>query len=145
MIGIGPYVPHPATPLFHSFCQSGQCEGQVAADETTTCKALALARLVCPRANIPSTTALATINPAEGQMLGLQRGANVIMPNLTPVAYRQDYQIYPNKAGSQRTPDESAALAQSNVAAIGRYIATGRGDSPNATARRSQDSPQESE
>ena len=49
-----------------------------------TYKVLALTRLACPRANIPSTTALATLNTAGGRELGLRRGANVVMPNLTP-------------------------------------------------------------
>lgn len=137
MIGVGPYVPHPDTPLYHLSCQHQDLETQVPANEIMTYKTVALARLMCPRANIPSTTALATINPAEGQLLALQRGANVIMPNLTPVRFRQDYQIYPNKAGSQRTPDQSAALAAAHVSAIGRHIAQGHGDSPNVIARRS--------
>ena len=63
-----------------------------------TYKVVALARLACPQANIPSTTALATLNTAEGRELGLQRGANVVMPNLTPVKYRALYEIYPGKA-----------------------------------------------
>jgi len=41
-------------------------------------------RLVCPEANIPSTTALASLNKADGRELGLMRGANIVMPNLTP-------------------------------------------------------------
>ena len=136
MIGVGPYVPHPDTPLYHAVCEHHDGQSFVPANELMTYKTVALARLMCPRANLPSTTALATINPAEGQRLALQRGANVIMPNLTPVQFRQDYQIYPNKAGSQRTPDESAELAVANVTAIGRYIARGHGDSPNVIARR---------
>jgi biotin synthase len=97
---------------------------------------LALARLACPRANIPSTTALATINPRAGQMLGLQRGANVIMPNLTPLKYRQQYEIYPNKAGSRRTPEQSDEVAREQIETLGRYVATGRGDSLNLLLRR---------
>ena len=63
-----------------------------------TYKVIALARLVCPRANIPATTALATLNRREGRELGLVRGANVVMPNLTPPEYRALYEIYPDKA-----------------------------------------------
>jgi biotin synthase len=92
---------------------------------------MALARWACPRANIPSTTALATLNPLSGQMLGLQRGANVVMPNLTPLKYRRQYEIYPNKAGSQRTPDESDGVAREQILALGRCVGTGRGDSVN--------------
>jgi biotin synthase len=132
MIGIGPYIPHPHTPLFDRLVTADQpCPGQAAADELTTYKMLALARWACPRANIPSTTALATINPLVGQLLGLQRGANVVMPNLTPLKYRRQYEIYPNKAGSRRTPDESDVVAREQIVALGRRVGTGRGDSIN--------------
>ncbi len=148
MIGVGPYIPHPDTPLY-GMTNPGSTvpeepkettdpgAGEPArADELTTYKMIALARLACPRANIPSTTALATINPRRGQLQGLQRGANVIMPNLTPQKYRRDYEIYPNKAGSEKTPDESEEVARQQLATLGRPIACGRGDSPNVVFRR---------
>jgi biotin synthase len=50
-----------------------------------------------PHANIPSTTALSTLDPIHGRTAGLSSGANVFMPNLTPAAYRDGYQIYPDK------------------------------------------------
>jgi biotin synthase len=96
---------------------------------------MALTRLACPQANIPSTTALATINPQTGPMLGLARGANVVMPNVTPPKYRRQYEIYPNKAGSQRTIEESDGVAREQILAQGRRIGTGRGDSGNTRAR----------
>ena len=68
-------------------------------------KAVALTRLVCPEANIPSTTALATINKIDGRELGLQRGANIVMPNLTPPEYRVRYEIYPDKACVNETAE----------------------------------------
>ena len=68
-------------------------------------KAVALTRLVCPEANIPSTTALATINKESGRELGLQRGANIVMPNLTPPKYRVLYEIYPDKACVNETAE----------------------------------------
>ncbi len=147
MIGVGPYIAHPDTPLHGEATRiaAGPYAGgtadrggmtQACADELTTYKMIALARMACPRANIPSTTALATINPRQGQLLGLQRGANVIMPNLTPGKYRRDYQIYPNKAGSEKTPDESESVARQQLLALGRPIASGRGDSPNLSYRR---------
>jgi biotin synthase len=52
---------------------------------------------VCPAANIPSTTAPATLNRASGRELGLARSANVVMPNLTLAQHRRDYQIYPSR------------------------------------------------
>ncbi len=71
---------------------------QVPATEEMTYKVMALTRLACPRANIPATTALATLNTRQGRELGLVRGANVVMPNLTPPKYRALYEIYPDKA-----------------------------------------------
>ncbi len=134
MIGVGPFIRHPDTPL-GTASQPAAAE-YAQSDELTTYKMIALARLACPRTNIPSTTALATINPQQGQSLGLQRGANVVMPNLTPLKYRRDYAIYPHKAGSQRTPAESDIVVQEQLTALGRPIASGRGDSPNVVRRR---------
>ncbi len=92
MIGLGPYLAHPDTPLGQSAEPS---EIPVSCD--FTCRCYALARLLCPEANIPSTTALSTLDPLHGRERGLTSGANVFMPNLTPDACRADYQIYPNK------------------------------------------------
>lgn len=89
MIGIGPFIPHPNTPLKYS--NRGSLE--------LTLKTLAVTRLVLPKANLPATTALATLHPA-GYELALSCGANVIMPNLTPMKFKSRYQIYPKKAGS---------------------------------------------
>jgi len=90
MIGSGPFIPHPDTPL------AGQ-PSDMPADVETACKVIALARLVRPDANIPSTTALEVLGPGARD-LGLRRGANVVMPNLTPAARRAVYEIYPGKA-----------------------------------------------
>ncbi len=67
MIGIGPYIAHPETPLGdHSWARQIPAAEQIPSDELTVYKVVALTRLVCPDANIPSTTALATINKAAG-------------------------------------------------------------------------------
>jgi biotin synthase len=137
MIGVGPYLIHPHTPLG----QTGPRpvlpgDRQVPADELTTYKVIALARLVCPRANIPSTTALATLNRRSGRELGLARGANVIMPNLTPPHYRACYEIYPNKACLRETADACHACLNGRLKAIGRRAGQGRGDSLNYQSRR---------
>jgi biotin synthase len=86
-----------------------------------------LARLVCPQANIPSTTALATINKRNGRELGLSRGANVVMPNLTPMQYRELYQIYPAKACVTETAQECRSFLNRRVQSIGRTIGKGPG------------------
>jgi biotin synthase len=106
MIGVGPFLVHPETPLGRSPAVSARLRPpgeQVPGNELMTYKVIALARLTCPKANIPSTTALATLNRRNGRELGLVRGANVIMPNLTPPKYRVHYEIYPNKACIQET------------------------------------------
>jgi biotin synthase len=128
MIGIGPYISHPETPLGdHSWVRKIPAEEQIAGDELTAYKAVALTRLVCPESNIPSTTALATINKEEGRELGLMRGANVVMPNLTPPEYRVKYEIYPGKACVNETAEMCRGCLQGRVESIGRAIGTGPG------------------
>jgi biotin synthase len=102
-------------------------DDQAPADELTTYKMLALARLACPRANIPSTTALATLNRAQGRELGLMRGANVIMPNLTPTKYRALYEIYPNKACIYESAEECFGCVRGRIESIGRSVGQGPG------------------
>lgn len=126
MIGIGPYIPHPATPLgrgLFPFAPEGE---QVPADEETTTKVVALARLVRPDANIPSTTALATLGPSFGRERGLLRGANVVMPDLTPPSYRALYEIYPGKAAAAGAAEVSRSLP-ARIRMIGRVPGTGTG------------------
>jgi biotin synthase len=123
MIGIGPFIAHPATPL-----GSGAPEqGEVPADELMTTIMVALARLACPEANIPSTTALATLNVAQGRELGLRRGANVVMPNLTPTRYRTLYEIYPSKACLFETARQCADCVTRRIESIGRRVGSGPG------------------
>lgn len=126
MIGVGPFISHPKTPL--SVETSGlPADEQVPATEDMTYKVVALARLVCPQANIPSTTALATLNRASGRELGLARGANVVMPNLTPPKYRVLYEIYPDKVCIHETAVECAGCLRTRIEGMGRTIARGPG------------------
>ena len=128
MIGIGPYISHPATPLGdHSWQRPIPAEQQIGNDELTVYKAVALTRLACPQANIPSTTALATINQVDGRELGLMRGANIVMPNLTPPEYRAKYEIYPDKACVGETAEMCRGCLQGRIEAIGREIGSGAG------------------
>ncbi len=129
MIGCGPFIPHPDTPLGRGGDDFPMLppEDQVPATEDVTYKVLALARLVCPEANIPSTTALATLNKDEGRELGLQRGANVVMPNVTPVEYRVLYSIYPDKACLNETAEHCRFCLASRIASIGRTVGQGQG------------------
>ncbi|APG26778.1 [FeFe] hydrogenase H-cluster radical SAM maturase HydE [Syntrophotalea acetylenivorans] len=132
MIGVGPYIPHPDTPLAGIGNRWDLPKGeQVINSVELGYRVIALARLVCPQANIPSTTALATLDGPVGRELGLQRGANIVMPNLTPLKYRQMYEIYPAKAASTEDAEQSCAAALRQIRALGRTVGTGRGDSPN--------------
>ena len=133
MIGVGPFIVHPATP----FGKAGPAQPgrQVPATELMTYKMIALARLLCPDANIPSTTALATRNLDEGRELGLQRGANIVMPNLTPPEYRALYAIYPAKACIRETADLCNRCITGRIHKLGREIGRGPGASPNLRRR----------
>lgn len=129
MIGVGPFLPHPDTPLgAPSRDREGVVSGQQAPNtEEMVYKVLALTRLLCPQANIPATTALATINTRNGRELGLMRGANVVMPNLTPRRYRRHYEIYPDKACIAERPSDCGTCLRARIAAIGRLPGVGPG------------------
>ena len=128
MIGIGPFIPHPATPLGNGLQNNSEIHGDQAPNtELMVYKAIALTRLVRPDANIPATTALATINKINGRELGLQRGANVFMPNLTPQKYRKLYEIYPDKACVGETGAASHGCLNVRIGMIGRHAGQGTG------------------
>jgi biotin synthase len=128
MIGVGPFLPHPETPLGGAQpLPEGRGPDQVPNSEEMVYKVLAVTRLACPDANIPSTTALATINTVNGRELGLMRGANVVMPNLTPQRYRRHYEIYPNKACIAERPSDCSSCLRGRIASIGRLPGVGPG------------------
>lgn len=147
MIGVGPYIPDPTTPLGRACLEPG-CpdpefpasagEEQVPRDELTTLKVVALARLVRPDANIPATTALATVDRERGRELGLTRGANIVMPNLTPAKYRRLYAIYPAKASSDEGPGQTAEAVKRRILALGRTLGTGPGGRRTTAAAKSE-------
>jgi biotin synthase len=129
MIGVGPFLPSPRTVLGGKDAASyrAPAEQQVPNDELTTLKTVALTRLVCPQANIPSTTALATLNAATGRELGLCRGANVVMPNVTPPSYRVLYEIYPGKACVHETAQICQGCMEGRIRSLGRVLGKGPG------------------
>jgi len=127
MIGVGPYIPHPCTPLGNGSLKPVPKGAQVPSDELMTLKTVALTRLVCPYSNIPSTTALATIDKESGRELGLMRGANIVMPNLTPPKYRVLYEIYPDKACANETAEQCSLCLEQRIESIGRRIGSGPG------------------
>lgn len=112
MIGIGPFIPHPDTPLRHE--TGGQLEQSL--------KVMALTRLLLPDINIPATTAMETLAP-NGQVRALQSGANVIMPNVTLTQFRKHYELYPGKSTTNYTPDQSLKVLRDKIASIGREVA----------------------
>jgi biotin synthase len=133
MIGVGPFIGHPDTPLGRAV-PSGHPD-QVPATELMTYKTLALARLACADANLPSTTALATLNLANGRELGLRRGANILMPNLTPPKYRVLYEIYPAKACIRETAEQCHACLGQRIHQLGRRVGRGNGSAPSYRSR----------
>lgn len=129
MVGVGPYIGHPETPLGKGEWSARLPEGeQVPNTELMTYKVVALTRIVCPEANIPSTTALATLNRDQGREQGLTRGANVIMPNITPMHYRTRYEIYPAKVCLQETGPAFYRNIQDRIRSIGRRPGEGQGN-----------------
>lgn len=117
MIGIGPYIPHAETP-FASFGS-----GSLA----LTLRLIAILRLMFPYALIPATTALGTIHP-QGRELGLKAGANVVMPNLSPVTVRKLYDLYENKICTGEESAQCRGCLEGRVRSVGYRIVTSRGD-----------------
>lgn len=161
MIGCGPFLPHRATPLGRLETVDGvwrskpatepenalptnvpfdypTTDSQVPNSNEFAFKVVALARILCPDANIPSTTAVATLDGKDGRKGALERGANVVMPNLTPEKYRRLYEIYPNKAATFEEADETRRLALRQLGEIGRFQGIGAGSSPRFQARRTR-------
>jgi len=126
MIGLGPWLPHPDTPLGAGEFPDAGAE-QVPNDVPTVLRCLALARLLRPDANIPSTTALATLGRAEARAEGLRCGANVVMPNLTPRKYRMLYEIYPDKGSIEGADPEALERLRRQIADLGRTVGRGAG------------------
>lgn len=126
MIALGPYVPHPDTPLGRRRAELSAPAGeQVPADAVHTLRAVALARLLCPAANIPATSALAVLTAGESRRLALARGANVVMVDMTPERYRFLYDIYPGKA-EVVTPQEWFTGESRTASSLARVPAPGR-------------------
>lgn len=117
MIGIGPYIKHPETPM------RDYANGSL----SQTLHLISVLRLMFPYALIPATTALGTIHP-EGRELGLQAGANVLMPNLSPVSVRKKYDLYENKICTGEEAAQCRGCLENRVEKAGYRIVTARGD-----------------
>lgn len=117
MCGIGPFIPQKDTPF----------KDYPAGSADMTVYLLSLIRLIKPNILLPSTTALGTIDPL-GREKGIKAGANVVMPNLSPVSVRKKYALYDNKIC---TGDESAQCREcmsARMKSIGYNVVTARGD-----------------
>uniref|UniRef100_UPI0040254F84 [FeFe] hydrogenase H-cluster radical SAM maturase HydE n=1 Tax=Candidatus Stercorousia sp. TaxID=3048886 RepID=UPI0040254F84 len=105
MIGIGPFIPHPDTPLKDA--NTGSLDLAI--------KVMAITRILLKDINIPATTAMESLR-ADGRLLALQSGANVVMPNLTDDYHKKMYEIYPNKVSATRQD------LKNKLCSIGRFI-----------------------
>ena len=124
MIGVGPFIPHPQTPLAKA------APGNL----PLALKVLAITRVVTRNTNLPATTAAGVLDP-EGRRKALLAGANVIMPDITPQKYREHYEIYPGKT----KPGEGLDSVVSLISSLGREISQSPGyrrSLPNSAKRR---------
>ena len=117
MIGIGPFLPQHDTPF------ANEEKGSL----TLTLLLISIFRLMFPKANIPATTSLATIDP-QGREMGILAGANVVMPNLSPKALRPLYALYDNKVATNEEAAESREKLRARMQTIGYNLSDQRGD-----------------
>lgn len=117
MIGIGPFLSQKDTP-FAAFPNGSL---------SLTLRMLAILRLMFPYALIPATTALGTVHP-EGRELGLKAGANVVMPNLSPMHLRKHYALYDHKISTGEESAQSRVLLEQRIIAAGYHAVTDIGN-----------------
>ncbi len=120
MVGIGPFIPHHDTKFAKE--PAGSLE--------LTLFLLGIIRLMHPKVLLPATTALGTIHPM-GRERGIQAGANVVMPNLSPVGVRKDYSLYDNKICTGDEAAECRMCLQKRMESIGYQVVVSKGDSLN--------------
>lgn len=117
MVGIGPFIPQKDTPFGEE--KSGTLE--------MTLRLLSILRLMQPRLLLPATTALGTIHP-KGREMGILSGANVVMPNLSPVDVREKYKLYDNKICTGDEAAECRFCMERRMEGIGYQVVVSRGD-----------------
>ena len=117
MVGIGPFIPQKDTPF----------GGETAGTLEMTLRLLSILRLMNPHVLLPATTALGTIHP-QGREMGILSGANVVMPNLSPVSVREKYKLYDNKICTGDEAAECRFCMQRRMENIGYEVVTDRGD-----------------
>ena len=135
MIGMGPWLPHPETPMGKDFADTPEFRKK---QLDLGLRMIAVTRLYLHNVNIAATTALQTLAP-DGRERGLLAGANVIMPNVTDTQYRANYQLYTGKPSLDENSDETRQKLQDSIRAIGEEIIWDqRGDSPRYFQRKEQ-------
>lgn len=117
MVGIGPFIPHHETKF------ANEAAGSV----ELTLFLLSVIRILLPKALLPATTALGTMDP-RGREKGLEAGANVVMPNLSPVKNRKQYDLYDNKICTGEEAAECRGCLERRVASVGYRLVAERGD-----------------
>ena len=126
MIGTGPFIPHRDTPY----------RGEKAGTAELTLYLIGILRLMFPDGLIPATTALGTIDP-RGREKGILFGANVIMPNLSPVRVRSKYLLYDGKICQGEEAAECHRCMERRVESVGCRVVSERGDAPGWSRRKS--------
>ena len=119
MCGIGPFIPHRNTPFRDE--KAGTLE--------LTLFLLSVIRLILPEVLLPATTALGTIHPL-GREMGIRAGANVVMPNLSPVGVRKKYELYDNKICTGEESAQCRGCLERRMESVGCRLAVDRGDAP---------------
>lgn len=117
MVGIGPFIPHHSTPF----------GGEKAGSVELTLRLLSIIRILLPKVLLPATTALGTMDPL-GREKGLSAGANVVMPNLSPLQNRKQYELYDNKICTGEEAAECRSCLAKRVESVGYYLSAERGD-----------------
>ena len=117
MCGVGPFIPHHATPF----------KDEPAGSVALTCYLLSIIRLICPTVLLPATTALGSLQEG-GREMGILSGANVVMPNLSPMSVRKKYELYNGKLGTGQEAAEGLHLLRGSMKKIGYEVVTDRGD-----------------
>ena len=117
MVGIGPFIAQKDSPFAKE--KNGTLR--------ETLLMLGLIRLTLPKVLLPATTALGTIDP-KGREKGILAGANVVMPNLSPVSVRKKYELYDNKICTGEESAQCRGCLENRMESVGYHIVTSRGD-----------------
>lgn len=125
MVGMGPYILHHQTPLWEErekvFSEKKRFD--------LTLKMIALLRIMMPDINIAATTAMQTLDKA-GREKAIMAGANVIMPNITPGCYRDNYILYENKPCTNENPEDCFTCLEARIELTGHKIGLGEWGDP---------------